>query len=67
MVLHLDAWLEKLRRSEHLEEVELKSLCDYVKEILVEEGNVQVRHNLGGVAWGKSAWVYGSHVAFQAQ
>ncbi|PNH00992.1 Phytochrome-associated serine/threonine-protein phosphatase [Tetrabaena socialis] len=37
----LDRWIEKLRKCEHLAEEELKALCDYVKEILVEESNVQ--------------------------
>jgi len=33
--------IAKVRRSEHLEETELKQLCDMVKEILMEESNVQ--------------------------
>lgn len=37
----LDCWLEKVKRSEYLAEDELKALCDYVKEVLVEESNVQ--------------------------
>jgi len=37
----LDKWIEKVRRCEHLEETELKQLCDMVKEILMEESNVQ--------------------------
>lgn len=37
----LDRWIEKVRKCEHLAEEELKTLCDYVKEILVEESNVQ--------------------------
>jgi serine/threonine-protein phosphatase 6 catalytic subunit len=37
----LDAWLEKVRKCEHLAEEELKALCELVKEILVEESNVQ--------------------------
>jgi hypothetical protein len=37
----LDKWIEKVRKCEHLAEEELKTLCDYVKEILVEESNVQ--------------------------
>lgn len=40
-MLALDAWLEKIKRCEHLGEEELKALCEYVKEILVEESNVQ--------------------------
>jgi len=36
-----DAWLEKLRKCEHLTENELKELCDVVKDILMEESNVQ--------------------------
>ncbi|KAK2079311.1 Phytochrome-associated serine/threonine-protein phosphatase 1 [Prototheca wickerhamii] len=37
----LDVWLEKLQNSQYLAEEELKALCDMVKEILVEESNVQ--------------------------
>jgi serine/threonine-protein phosphatase 6 catalytic subunit len=37
----MDGWIEKLRRCEHLAESELKQLCDRVKEILLEESNVQ--------------------------
>ena len=43
--LDLDAWLEKIRRCEPLEEHELKSLCARVKELLVEESNVQSVHS----------------------
>lgn len=38
---NLDAWLEKVQKAQYLAEEELKSLCDTVKEILVEESNVQ--------------------------
>lgn len=37
----LDAWIEKVKACEVLAEDELKALCDYVIEILVEESNVQ--------------------------
>eukprot|EP00892_Ulva_mutabilis_P005536 jgi/Ulvmu1/3354/UM156_0011.1 len=37
----LDVWLEKIRACEVLAEDELKLLCEYVIEILVEESNVQ--------------------------
>jgi serine/threonine-protein phosphatase 6 catalytic subunit len=37
----LDKWIAKVKACEHLAEEELKTLCDYVKEILVEESNVQ--------------------------
>jgi serine/threonine-protein phosphatase 6 catalytic subunit len=37
----LEKWIAKVRRCEHLEETELKQLCDMVKEILMEESNVQ--------------------------
>jgi len=37
----LEKWIAKVRRCEHLEETELKQLCDLVKEILMEESNVQ--------------------------
>ncbi|KAF5836488.1 serine/threonine protein phosphatase 2A [Dunaliella salina] len=41
MGLDLDGCLEKIRKCEILAEEELKGLCEYVKEILVEESNVQ--------------------------
>eukprot|EP00891_Asterochloris_glomerata_P007315 jgi/Astpho2/7315/fgenesh1_pg.00113_%23_110_t len=41
MGVDLDKWIEKLQRAEHLAEDELKALCEYIKEILVEESNVQ--------------------------
>ncbi len=31
MGVDLDAWIEKLKRCEYLEEDELKSLCEYVR------------------------------------
>lgn len=37
----VDGWIEKVRGCNHLSEVELKQLCDMVKEILLEESNVQ--------------------------
>jgi len=37
----VEKWIAKVRRCEHLEETELKQLCDIVKEILMEESNVQ--------------------------
>jgi len=37
----LDKWIEQLSRCKALEENELLSLCEYVKEILFEEANVQ--------------------------
>jgi len=37
----LDVWIEKLRKCEYLPENDLKALCEYVKDILVEESNVQ--------------------------
>eukprot|EP00456_Euglypha_rotunda_P080690 TRINITY_DN7834_c0_g1_i18.p1 TRINITY_DN7834_c0_g1~~TRINITY_DN7834_c0_g1_i18.p1 ORF type:complete len:137 (+),score=23.76 TRINITY_DN7834_c0_g1_i18:60-470(+) len=37
----VDKWIAKVRRCEHLEETELKQLCDLVKEIFMEESNVQ--------------------------
>lgn len=44
-VQDMDAWIEKVRNCEHLSENELKSLCDKVKEILMEESNVQPVHS----------------------
>jgi serine/threonine-protein phosphatase 6 catalytic subunit len=40
-IMDLDQWLEKVKGGNHLLEDELKQLCEYVKEILVEESNVQ--------------------------
>ena len=37
----VDGWLDKVRACEHLTESELKQLCDLVREILMEESNVQ--------------------------
>ena len=37
----VDSWIAKVRRCEHLTESELKALCDLVREILMEESNVQ--------------------------
>jgi len=37
----MDGWIAKVERCEHLLESELKQLCDMVKEILMEESNVQ--------------------------
>jgi len=37
----LDAWIAKVQRCEYLAEEELKALCELVKDILVEESNVQ--------------------------
>lgn len=33
MPLELDAWLEKVKKCEHLAEEELKALCDYVGRV----------------------------------
>ncbi|KAK9844527.1 hypothetical protein WJX74_003625 [Apatococcus lobatus] len=41
MGVELDKWIEKVKRCEYLAEDELKALCEYIKEILVEESNVQ--------------------------
>uniref|UniRef100_A0A061S542 Serine/threonine-protein phosphatase n=1 Tax=Tetraselmis sp. GSL018 TaxID=582737 RepID=A0A061S542_9CHLO len=41
MSLDLDRCIEKVKRCEYLAEDELKQLCDMIKEILVEESNVQ--------------------------
>lgn len=37
----VDKWITKVEKCEHLAESELKQLCDLVKEILMEESNVQ--------------------------
>jgi len=41
----IDAWIVKVNNCGHLEESELKLLCDRVKEILMEESNVQPVHS----------------------
>lgn len=41
MGLDFDAWIAKVRGGDFLEEWDLKQLCDYVKELLIEESNVQ--------------------------
>jgi len=41
MNLDLDRCIQKVKACEYLAEDELKQLCDFVKEILVEESNVQ--------------------------
>jgi serine/threonine-protein phosphatase 6 catalytic subunit len=41
----VDCWVEKVKRCECLTETELKELCDRVKEILMEESNVQPVHS----------------------
>jgi len=37
----VEGWIEKVKACQHLNEIELKQLCDMVKEILMEESNVQ--------------------------
>lgn len=39
---NLDAWIEKLRRRQPLEEDELQLLCRIVKDIFIQEPNVVV-------------------------
>jgi len=39
---NIDKWLEHIKKCKFLEETELKSLCEIVKELLVEESNVQL-------------------------
>ncbi|KAF3528597.1 hypothetical protein DY000_02042293 [Brassica cretica] len=39
--MDLDQWISKVKDGEHLSEDELQLLCEYVKEILIEESNVQ--------------------------
>jgi len=39
--MNLDGWLETVRQCKHLREEDLKRLCDRVKDILLEESNVQ--------------------------
>jgi len=37
----LDAWIEKVKKCEYLPENDLKTLCSMVKDLLMEESNVQ--------------------------
>jgi hypothetical protein len=39
--MNADKWLETLRKGDCIEEHELKALCSYVKDLLIEECNVQ--------------------------
>ncbi|KAM3350811.1 hypothetical protein ACQJBY_023093 [Aegilops geniculata] len=39
--MDLDLWISKVKEGQHLAEHELQTLCEYVKEILIEESNVQ--------------------------
>ncbi|KAL2938989.1 Phytochrome-associated serine/threonine-protein phosphatase [Bienertia sinuspersici] len=39
--MDLDKWIVKVKDGQHLAEDELQLLCEYVKEILIEESNVQ--------------------------
>lgn len=41
MGMDLDGWISRVKGGEHLAEWDLKQLCDYVKELLIEESNVQ--------------------------
>ena len=36
-----EEWLDQIKKGEHLSEQDMKRLCDLVKELLVEESNVQ--------------------------
>jgi hypothetical protein len=40
-MVDLDQWIETLKNGQCITESELKSLCDKVKEILLEEPNLQ--------------------------
>ena len=37
----LDKWIESIKRCELLQEIDLKHLCEYVQEIMLEESTVQ--------------------------
>ncbi|KAL6539300.1 hypothetical protein OROGR_011949 [Orobanche gracilis] len=39
--MDLDQWISKVKDGQHVLEDELQLLCEYVKEILIEESNVQ--------------------------
>jgi serine/threonine-protein phosphatase 6 catalytic subunit len=37
----MDKWISKLEQCKHLEEAEMKQLCERVRSILIEESNIQ--------------------------
>lgn len=37
----LDKWIEQLRNCQHLSESDMKKLCERLKNILLEESNIQ--------------------------
>lgn len=37
----MDKWISKLEQCKHLEESEMKQLCERVRSILIEESNIQ--------------------------
>jgi serine/threonine-protein phosphatase PPG1 len=41
MPYDLDAWLEKAKKGERLEELAIKMLCINIKEIFVKEKNIK--------------------------
>ncbi|KAF5201648.1 Serine/threonine-protein phosphatase 6 catalytic subunit [Thalictrum thalictroides] len=43
--MDLDLWISKVKEGQHLMEDELQLLCEYVKDILIEESNVQPVHS----------------------
>jgi len=52
----LDGWIAKVRACEYLPENDLKLLCQMVKDLLVEESNVQpvstpAHQNLAPKSW----------------
>jgi serine/threonine-protein phosphatase 6 catalytic subunit len=36
-----DKWIEQLKKCQHLQEADMKTLCDCVRAILMEESNIQ--------------------------
>ncbi|KAL5993368.1 hypothetical protein ACLOJK_014292 [Asimina triloba] len=40
-IMDLDLWISKVKEGNHLMDNELQLLCEYVKDILIEESNVQ--------------------------
>ena len=39
--MNLDLWIEKLKGGMCISEMDLKRLCYYIKNLLIEESNVQ--------------------------
>ena len=57
----LDAWIDKLRKCEHLEEDELKTLCEMVRGMGRGRGRERVRRRRPPAAWGLASSHHTTH------